>query len=124
MIDWTKQGRGVLFKMKQGTAIPYGQCKKCDGTKKPRPIKFGECDGFSDLFGTENQKGILMPPIPCYIEVKAIGDKLSDDQIRFLNGMKRQLCKCYVAQEQPDHSIELIEWEIRKVKTGKCKKGK
>jgi hypothetical protein len=63
----------------------------------------------------ENAKGMVMPPVPCFIEVKAIGDKLSKDQIIFLNGMKRQRCNCYVAQEQDDHSISLIDWTIRKV---------
>jgi hypothetical protein len=115
MLKWTKDQRGILFKMKQGIAVPYSLCKRCDGKKKPPPVDFGECNGFSDLFGMENAKGMVMPPVPCFIEVKAIGDKLSKDQIIFLNGMKRQRCNCYVAQEQDDHSISLIDWTIRKV---------
>lgn len=45
-------------------------------------------------------------------EVKTVGDRLSDDQIKFLNEVKKAGGLSYLACQSATGQVELKEWEI------------
>lgn len=46
-------------------------------------------------------------------EVKTIGDRLSDDQIKFLNEVKKAGGLAYLACQSATGAVELSEWEVQ-----------
>ncbi len=48
-------------------------------------------------------------------EVKTIGDRLSDDQIKFLNDVKTAGGIALIACQSPTGQVELKEWEVKKL---------
>lgn len=71
-----------------------------------RGRKFIGMKGLSDIIGFQKFTGVAV-----FCEVKAVGDKLSDDQILFLNGAKAAGCFCFLATEE-DGKFILKNWEI------------
>ena len=49
-------------------------------------------------------------------EVKTINDRLSDDQIKFLNQVKTAGGLAFIACQTPTGQVEIKEWEIQKLK--------
>ena len=96
ILDWSKNSRGRLFAMKQGKAIPWSSCLKCDGQTRPAPLDFGTVSGFSDLFGIEFTAD---GSVPAFVEVKTGRDWLRPKQKKFLDAMHRFGCRCYVVDE-------------------------
>ena len=127
MIDWTRKGRGRLYQMTSGLAVPVGS---------DHPIWYGPTPskrfkGFSDLFGFEN---ILTPsgflwygfgkkkttpeslkhyiPFFCVIEIKTKNDIIKPDQKRFLDSIVDFGVLAYVAIEtENEKGYELKKWE-------------
>lgn len=63
--------------------------------------------GVSDIMGFCKKTGRIVA-----VEVKTIGDRLSDDQIDFLNDVKKAGGKAYIAC-QVGTRVELREWEVK-----------
>lgn len=61
--------------------------------------------GQSDLIGFRNKDCVL---VAC--EIKTLNDRLSPDQITFLNDVKKAGGLAYIAQQEGNH-VELREWE-------------
>lgn len=64
--------------------------------------------GQSDLIGFRNKDCVL---VAC--EVKTINDRLSPDQINFLNDVKKASGLAYIAQQGNNGQVELKEWVIQ-----------
>lgn len=64
--------------------------------------------GQSDLIGYRNKDCVM---VAC--EIKTLNDRLSPDQITFLNDVKKAGGLAYIAQ-QGNNGVELKEWEIQK----------
>lgn len=64
--------------------------------------------GQSDLIGYRNRDCVL---VAC--EVKTINDRLSPDQITFLNDVKKAGGEVYIAQQGDNGRVELMEWVIQ-----------
>jgi hypothetical protein len=63
--------------------------------------------GVSDVIGiTKDGRWIAC-------EVKTIGDRLSDDQIKFLNEVKKAGGLAYIACQSSTGQVEIKEWEIK-----------
>ena len=71
-----------------------------------RGRKFIGKRGQSDVIGFRNCDAVM---VVC--EVKTIGDRLSDDQIKFLNDIKRAGGIAYLACQSATGAVELREWE-------------
>lgn len=108
--DWTAQGRGRLYKMTQGLAVPVG---------RDTPIWFGplkrKFKGFPDLFGFEHISPTAFPatmPIFTIIEVKTAGDRIKPEQRDYLNFAITQGIRAYVAREDNEQAsgYRLEEW--------------
>jgi hypothetical protein len=66
--------------------------------------------GVSDVIGiTKDGRWVAC-------EIKTIGDRLSDDQIKFLNEVKKAGGLAYIACQTPTGQVELKEWEIQTIK--------
>ena len=90
--DWSVQGKGRLYCMNQGMAIPL---------QGETPIWFGplkrKFKGFTDTFGYEKINGL---PIYAVVEVKTLAyPKLSKDQKLYMNHVKKEGGKAYIAME-------------------------
>lgn len=114
--DWSVAGRGRLFCMNQGMAVPIG---------RDNPIWFGplkrKFKGFPDLFGFELIEEEIRPiqyvvdrktyPIFTLIEVKTRNDTIKKHQRRFLTECLRFGIRVYIAWEADNESgYELKEW--------------
>ncbi len=64
--------------------------------------------GQSDIIGYRNNDAVLL-----VCEVKTTGDRLSDDQIKFLNEVKKAGGRAYIACQGPTGQVELKEWEVK-----------
>jgi hypothetical protein len=113
MIDWTREGRGRLYQMTSGLAVPVGS---------DHPIWYGPTPskrfkGFSDLFGFEKiialfLHGRAIYSLFCVIEIKTKSDKIKPDQKRFLDSMVDFGVLAYVAIEaENEKGYELKKWE-------------
>ena len=71
-----------------------------------RGRKFAGLKGVSDIMGFQVFTGMAV-----YCEVKTLTDRLSEDQINFLNRAKGAGCFCFVATEDKG-TIILKEWTI------------
>ena len=67
--------------------------------------------GQSDVIGFRNKDCVM---VAC--EVKTINDRLSDDQIKFLNQIKKAGGIALLACQSPTGQVELREWEIQTIK--------
>jgi hypothetical protein len=76
-----------------------------------RGRKFIGKRGQSDLIGFRNKDCVM---VAC--EVKTINDRLSPDQIKFLNDVKAAGGLAYIACQAPTGQVELKEWEIQTIK--------
>jgi hypothetical protein len=66
--------------------------------------------GVSDLIGiTKDGRWVAC-------EVKTIGDRLSDDQIEFLNDVKKAGGLALIAQQSATGGVELKEWDYQTIK--------
>jgi Na+-transporting NADH:ubiquinone oxidoreductase subunit NqrF len=66
--------------------------------------------GQSDIIGFRNKDAVIVA-----VEVKTVGDRLSDDQIKFLNEVKKAGGLAYIACQSPTGQVEIKEWEIQKL---------
>jgi hypothetical protein len=73
-----------------------------------RGRKFIGKRGQADIMGFRNKDGVILA-----CEVKTVNDKLSDDQIKFLNDIKTAGGIAYLAVDN-DGRVELREWEVKK----------
>jgi hypothetical protein len=62
--------------------------------------------GVSDIMGFCKKTGRIVT-----VEVKTTGDRLSDDQIKFLNEVKESGGLAYIACQSATGAVELREWE-------------
>lgn len=124
--DWSKSGRGRLFKNNVGTAW-WGKTSNTDKQgailiEFAKKITYGLPVGSSDLIGwqmCEYELNIpVMPmekfivPIICSIEVKTKAyPTLSKEQILWLNNIVNIGGRAYVARETDD-GYDLREWEV------------
>lgn len=67
--------------------------------------------GQADVIGFRNCDAVM---VAC--EVKTLNDRLSDDQIKFLNDVKKAGGLSYLACQSATGQVELREWEIQKNK--------
>jgi hypothetical protein len=74
-----------------------------------RGRKFIGRRGQSDIMGFRNKDAVIVAT-----EVKTLNDRLSDDQIIFLNDVKKAGGLAYLAV-QTGNQVELREWEIQKL---------
>jgi hypothetical protein len=74
-----------------------------------RGRKFIGKRGQADLMGFRNKDGVI---VAC--EIKTLNDRLSDDQILFLNDIKKAGGLAYLAI-QAGSQVELKEWEIKTI---------
>lgn len=74
-----------------------------------RGRKFIGKRGQSDLMGFRNKDGVI---VAC--EIKTLNDRLSDDQILFLNDVKRAGGLAYIACQEGSQVV-LKEWEIQTI---------
>jgi hypothetical protein len=108
MIDWTMEGRGRLYQMTSGLAVPVGS---------DHPIWYGPTPskrfkGFSDLFGFTIFKFEPLLPAFTVIEIKTKSDIIKPDQKRFLDSMVDFGVLAYVAIEvENEKGYELKKWE-------------
>lgn len=70
-----------------------------------RGRKFIGKRGQADLMGYRNKDAVI-----CACEIKTLNDRLSDDQIKFLNDVKKAGGLALIAC-QVGNSVELREWE-------------
>lgn len=70
-----------------------------------RGRKFIGMKGMSDIIGFQKFTGVSV-----FCEVKTVTDKLSDDQIAFLNEAKAAGCFCFLATEE-DGKFILKPWD-------------
>jgi hypothetical protein len=75
-----------------------------------RGRKFIGRKGQADVMGFRNSDAVI---VAC--EVKTMGDRLSDDQIKFLNEVKKAGGLAYLACQSETGQVELREWEIQKL---------
>jgi hypothetical protein len=75
-----------------------------------RGRKFIGKRGQSDLIGFRNKDCVM---VAC--EVKTINDRISPDQIKFLNDVKAAGGLSYIACQTPTGQVEIKEWEIQKI---------
>lgn len=73
-----------------------------------RGRKFIGKRGQADIMGFRNRDGVILA-----CEVKTVNDKLSDDQIKFLNDIKTAGGIAYLAIDNNNHT-QLREWEVKK----------
>jgi hypothetical protein len=72
-----------------------------------RGRKFIGRRGIPDIIGiTKDARWVVC-------EVKTLNDRLSDDQIDFLNSIKKAGGEAYIAH-QVGNQVELKEWEVKK----------
>lgn len=74
-----------------------------------RGRKFIGKRGQADVIGYRNKDAVM---VVC--EVKTINDRLSNDQIDFLNDVKKAGGAAYIAC-QDGNRVELREWEVQKL---------
>lgn len=72
-----------------------------------RGRKFIGKRGQADLMGYRNRDGVI---VAC--EIKTLNDRLSDDQILFLNEVKKAGGLAYIACQEGNR-VELKEWEVK-----------
>jgi hypothetical protein len=123
MIDWTRDGRGRIFKNDTGAAwrgklagerIEAGsRAIELFGAVL---IKYGLCPGSSDLIGWElveymDINGPVTVPIFCAIEVKTGKDRVKENQKNWLDAVARMGGRAYLAREAGDGYI-MEEWTI------------
>ena len=72
-----------------------------------RGRKFIGKRGQADVMGFRNKDGVI---VAC--EIKTLNDRLSDDQIDFLNDVKKAGGLAYLAI-QSGTQVELREWEVK-----------
>lgn len=108
ILDWTRNKRGRLYRMKQGLAVPIGG---------KNPVWFGPLNrhfkGFSDLFGfTVAYMFSEQCPVPIFtaVEVKTKNDKVRPAQKDFLDYIVSVGGLAYIAREA-DTGYDLIPWE-------------
>jgi hypothetical protein len=66
--------------------------------------------GVSDVIGiTKDGRWVAC-------EIKTVGDRLSDDQIKFLNQVKTAGGLSYIACQSATGQVEIKEWEMQKLK--------
>jgi hypothetical protein len=70
---------------------------------------------FIGRLGVPDIIGISKEGLWVVCEVKTINDRLSDDQIKFLNEVKKAGGLAYVACQSPTGQVEIKEWEIQKL---------
>lgn len=70
-----------------------------------RGRKFIGKRGQADVMGYRNKDAVI-----CACEVKTIGDRLSDDQIKFLNDVTTAGGHAYIACQSATGGVELREW--------------
>lgn len=75
-----------------------------------RKRKFIGRYGVSDVFGFDKKTARI---VAC--EVKTLNDRLSPDQIKFLNDVKKAGGLAYIAQQGNNGQVELREWVIQKL---------
>jgi hypothetical protein len=105
IMDWSMQGRGRLYQMKQGSfrALHSDEIIRISPYPKKR-------DGFLDLFGFEFSPGRL--PIFAVVEIKTIAyPTLSAGQKQHLDYFLSIGVRAYVARETQAPEYELIEWD-------------
>lgn len=131
--EWTKQGRGRLYCMNQGLAIPWADYENARNQSKIGNLKwllnlipkwFGplkrKFKGFPDTFGFETETfydypiegAIRKVPVFCTVEVKTINDDLSADQKRVMKYLTSVGVRCYVAKETSDSTDEAVKYEL------------
>lgn len=74
-----------------------------------RGRKFIGKRGQSDVIGFRNKDCVM---VVC--EVKTLNDRLSNDQIDFLNDVKKAGGLAYTAVQGNNGQVELREWEVKK----------
>jgi hypothetical protein len=67
--------------------------------------------GQSDIIGFRNKDAVIVA-----VEVKTVGDRLSPDQIKFLNDVKKAGGMSYIACQSATGQVELKEWEYQTIK--------
>lgn len=72
-----------------------------------RGRKFIGKRGQADLMGYRNKDGVI---VAC--EIKTLNDRLSDDQILFLNDVKKAGGLAYIACQE-GNQVVLKEWEVK-----------
>jgi hypothetical protein len=116
-IDWTRENRGRLWPNRTGKAW-RGSTKNIHGTnnkkfiiiENPVLLKYGLCNGSSDLIGFEFDDFVVyQAPIFCSIEVKTKNDKLKPDQKDWLSMVNKFNGRAYVAYET-DEGYKLERW--------------
>jgi hypothetical protein len=70
---------------------------------------------FIGRLGVPDIIGISKEGLWVVCEVKTINDRLSDDQIKFLNEVKKAGGIAYIACQSPTGQVEIKEWEIQKL---------
>lgn len=74
-----------------------------------RKRKFIGRYGVSDVFGFDKRTARI---VAC--EVKTLNDRLSPEQIDFLNDVKKAGGLAYIALQGNNGQVELREWEVKK----------
>jgi hypothetical protein len=116
-IDWTRENRGRLWPNRTGKAWRGKRfdLRGCSGgmvvgLKNPVLLKYGLCNGSSDLIGFEFDDFVVcQAPIFCSIEVKTKNDKLKPDQKDWLSMVNKFNGRAYVAYETDD-GYKLERW--------------
>lgn len=108
---WTATGRGRLYCMNQGLAIPWESYNR----GLFRPIWFGPLrrtfKGFPDTFGFELINGV---PVFCTVEIKTKNDKVKPRQKIVMNQLTRFGVRCYVGWEDENmqRGFRLEWWKV------------
>lgn len=76
-----------------------------------RGRKFIGKRGQADVMGFRNKDGVI---VAC--EIKTLNDRLSDEQIIFLNDVKKAGGEAYIATQE-GNNVVLKEWEIQIMKS-------
>jgi hypothetical protein len=117
-IDWTRENRGRLWPNRTGKAWRgnvvefenYYAGTQVLKLKNPVLLKYGLCNGSSDLIGFEFDDFVVcQAPIFCSIEVKTKNDKLKPDQKDWLSMVNKFNGRAYVAHETDD-GYKLERW--------------
>lgn len=64
--------------------------------------------GQADIIGYRNNDAVMVAA-----EVKTLNDRLSPEQITFLNDVKKAGGLAYIAQQGNNGQVELKEWEVK-----------
>src|SRR4030042_4936326 len=111
-MQWSREGRGRLFKNDNGKAWRglITDERIINGRKTIElfcavMIKYGLCPGSSDLIGWEFAEYIdasgepVTVPIFCCVEAKTLYDTVKPDQILWLDAVARMGGRAYTARE-------------------------